>query len=230
MCPLCSPLKMITKVAILSAIPVRYCWSTVKKSFVGLNGSCGQTTPGQSWFRIGQRGRSRHFLLPGFPVTRLVHLDANRFGALAEAVQTLLRCCNALFQTDFPCSMDWHGAPSGYGTDRHWQLHAHFYPPLLRSATVKKYMVGFEMLAEGQRDIIPELCLPAVFQRRRSHRTPRRRPQSRVALDSAGLASRAWPPGKDLGLRRRLSDAGRHLHPRLCSRCRSDRRPYRNQT
>ncbi len=38
----------------------------------------------------------------------------------------------------------------------HWQLHAHFYPPLLRSATVKKFMVGFEMLAEAQRDITPE--------------------------------------------------------------------------
>jgi UDPglucose--hexose-1-phosphate uridylyltransferase len=54
--------------------------------------------------------------------------------------------------------MGWHGAP--YGVDASevtgWQLHAHFYPPLLRSATVKKFMVGYEMLAEAQRDITAE--------------------------------------------------------------------------
>jgi UDPglucose--hexose-1-phosphate uridylyltransferase len=61
--------------------------------------------------------------------------------------------------------MGWHGAPfSASGTQgsleepgkTHWQLHAHFYPPLLRSATVKKFMVGFEMLAEAQRDLTAE--------------------------------------------------------------------------
>jgi UDPglucose--hexose-1-phosphate uridylyltransferase len=52
--------------------------------------------------------------------------------------------------------MGWHGAPAGESDQRHWQLHAHFYPPLLRSATVKKFMVGYEMLAEAQRDITPE--------------------------------------------------------------------------
>jgi UDPglucose--hexose-1-phosphate uridylyltransferase len=63
--------------------------------------------------------------------------------------------------------MGWHGAPYGaYGGEAahaaaaddsaHWQLHAHFYPPLLRSATVRKFMVGYEMLAEPQRDLTPE--------------------------------------------------------------------------
>jgi UDPglucose--hexose-1-phosphate uridylyltransferase len=52
--------------------------------------------------------------------------------------------------------MGWHGAPNGSGEQEHWQLHAHFYPPLLRSATVKKFMVGYEMLAEAQRDLTPE--------------------------------------------------------------------------
>ena len=61
-----------------------------------------------------------------------------------------------LFETSFPYSMGWHGAPcDAEGTD-HWQLHAHFYPPLLRSATVKKFMVGFEMMAMPQRDITAE--------------------------------------------------------------------------
>jgi UDPglucose--hexose-1-phosphate uridylyltransferase len=55
--------------------------------------------------------------------------------------------------------MGWHGAPFQpfhQGDINHWQLHAHFYPPLLRSATVKKFMVGYEMLAEPQRDLTPE--------------------------------------------------------------------------
>jgi UDPglucose--hexose-1-phosphate uridylyltransferase len=43
-----------------------------------------------------------------------------------------------------------------HGDYRHWQLHAHFYPPLLRSASVRKFMVGYEMLAEAQRDLTPE--------------------------------------------------------------------------
>ena len=53
--------------------------------------------------------------------------------------------------------MGWHGAPFLVEKPKdHWVLHAHFYPPLLRSATVKKFMVGYEMLAEPQRDLTPE--------------------------------------------------------------------------
>jgi UDPglucose--hexose-1-phosphate uridylyltransferase len=53
--------------------------------------------------------------------------------------------------------MGWHGAPLiGDDDPSHWQLHAHYYPPLLRSATVKKFMVGYEMLGEPQRDITAE--------------------------------------------------------------------------
>lgn len=51
------------------------------------------------------------------------------------------------------------GAPTGTHLEedcRHWQLHAHYYPPLLRSATVRKFMVGYEMLAQAQRDLTPE--------------------------------------------------------------------------
>jgi len=63
---------------------------------------------------------------------------------------------NKLFEVSFPYSPGWHGAPTEGGDYRHWQLHAHFYPPLLRSATVKKFMVGYEMLGEAQRDLTPE--------------------------------------------------------------------------
>jgi UDPglucose--hexose-1-phosphate uridylyltransferase len=52
--------------------------------------------------------------------------------------------------------MGWHGAPFDGANKQSWRLHAHYYPPLLRSATVKKFMVGYEMLAEPQRDLTPE--------------------------------------------------------------------------
>ncbi len=52
--------------------------------------------------------------------------------------------------------MGFHFAPFNGKENAHWQLHAHFYPPLLRSATVRKFMVGYEMMAESQRDLTPE--------------------------------------------------------------------------
>ncbi len=52
--------------------------------------------------------------------------------------------------------MGFHGAPSDSEEHPEWQLHAHFYPPLLRSATIRKFMVGFELLGSPQRDITPE--------------------------------------------------------------------------
>jgi UDPglucose--hexose-1-phosphate uridylyltransferase len=82
---------------------------------------------------------------------------AERAG-LVSILQGLLIRYDNLFATSFPYSMGWHGAPYGAssGDEAHWQLHAHFYPPLLRSATVKKFMVGYEMLAEAQRDLTAE--------------------------------------------------------------------------
>jgi len=74
---------------------------------------------------------------------------------LAEATAILTRCYDALFNCSFPYSMGWHNAPGGTACP-HWRLHAHYFPPLLRSATVKKHMVGYEMLAEPQRDLSAE--------------------------------------------------------------------------
>lgn len=95
-------------------------------------------------------------LLPRFVVRRLSDLDGEGRRSLAAILGELTRRYDALFECPFPYSMGWHGAP--FGTDQigHWQLHAHFYPPLLRSATVRKFMVGYEMLAEAQRDLTPE--------------------------------------------------------------------------
>jgi UDPglucose--hexose-1-phosphate uridylyltransferase len=61
-----------------------------------------------------------------------------------------------LFETSFPYSSGIHQAPTDGKSHPEWQFHMHFYPPLLRSATVKKFMVGYEMLGESQRDITPE--------------------------------------------------------------------------
>ena len=80
--------------------------------------------------------------------------DAERDG-LADILRRLTRCYDNLFQVSFPYSMGFHCAPVG-GDYPEWHYHAHFYPPLLRSATVKKFMVGFEMLGSPQRDITPE--------------------------------------------------------------------------
>lgn len=96
-------------------------------------------------------------LLPKRPVMRLPDLEDHERDALADILKRHLIKYDNLFEVSFPYSMGWHGAPFGGGGDyAHWQLHAHFYPPLLRSATVRKFMVGYEMLGEAQRDITPE--------------------------------------------------------------------------
>ena len=95
-------------------------------------------------------------LLPRFAVARMPDLDADARAALADIVQALTVRYDNLFATSFPYSMGWHGAPFDPRPTDGWQLHAHFYPPLLRSASIRKFMVGFEMLAEAQRDLTPE--------------------------------------------------------------------------
>lgn len=91
------------------------------------------------------------------PVARLEDLSTPARLALGAILSRLLRRYDGLFGCDFPYSMGWHGAPHGLGAETvHWRLHAHFLPPLLRSSSVRKHMVGFELLAETQRDLTPE--------------------------------------------------------------------------
>ncbi len=78
--------------------------------------------------------------------------------ALADILRRLTVRYDNCFQTAFPYSMGWHQAPTDGASHEEWHLHAHFYPPLLRSASVKKFMVGFEMLGNPQRDITPEMA------------------------------------------------------------------------
>ena len=95
-------------------------------------------------------------LLPHRHILRLPDLDNDERDGLADILKSLLIRYDNLFETSFPYSMGWHGAPFFGNDENHWQLHAHFYPPLLRSATVKKFMVGYEMLGEAQRDLTAE--------------------------------------------------------------------------
>lgn len=95
-------------------------------------------------------------VLPKRHVLRITDLTEGERDRLADILKRLCTRYDNLFETEFPYTMGWHGAPTRAGKYDHWQLHCHFYPPLLRSATVRKFMVGYELLAEAQRDLTPE--------------------------------------------------------------------------
>ncbi|MCB1644988.1 MAG: UDP-glucose--hexose-1-phosphate uridylyltransferase [Pseudomonadales bacterium] len=95
-------------------------------------------------------------LMPKIHKRHMGELDQHEMTTLAHILKRLLTRYDNLFQTSFPYSMGWHQSPGLQPDNAHWQLHAHFYPPLLRSASVRKFMVGYEMVAESQRDITPE--------------------------------------------------------------------------
>ena len=96
-------------------------------------------------------------LMPRRSVARLPDLAPTDRADLAGILRRILVRYDNLFEVPFPYSMGWHGAPFGRDSSG-WQLHAHFYPPLLRSAEVRKFLVGYEMLAEPQRDLTAEMA------------------------------------------------------------------------
>ncbi|TCS42094.1 UDP-glucose--hexose-1-phosphate uridylyltransferase [Reinekea marinisedimentorum] len=108
-------------------------------------------------------------LLPKFACRHFHELNADRKTSLAKAIKELTIRYDNLFETSFPYSMGWHGAPTSEIKNAAWQLHAHFFPPLLRSATVKKFMVGYEMMAESQRDLTPEQAAEKLQQVSNKH-------------------------------------------------------------
>ena len=96
-------------------------------------------------------------LLPRRHIDHLDGLTEAEQVDLARILKSLLGAYDRLFATACPYTMGWHGTP-GAGPAPDWQLHAHIYPPLLRSATIRKHMVGYEMLSEAQRDLTPEVA------------------------------------------------------------------------
>jgi UDPglucose--hexose-1-phosphate uridylyltransferase len=95
-------------------------------------------------------------LLPRRPVPDLLALEEAERDDLAKAMREIARRYDALFRAPFPYSSGLHQAPTDGAPHPEWHLHVHYYPPLLRSATVRKFMVGYEMLGETQRDLTPE--------------------------------------------------------------------------
>lgn len=95
-------------------------------------------------------------LLSNRHVASLMDLSPAEVNGLADILKQVTTRFDNLFEVSFPYSMGFHQAPTNDETWDGWHLHAHYYPPLLRSATVRKFMVGFEMLAMPQRDLTPE--------------------------------------------------------------------------
>jgi UDPglucose--hexose-1-phosphate uridylyltransferase len=90
------------------------------------------------------------------PLQNIPQLSDDERTGYANIMKRLTAKYDNLFEISFPYSAGLHQAPVNDGDHPEWHFHMHFYPPLLRSATVKKFMVGYEMLANPQRDITPE--------------------------------------------------------------------------
>jgi UDPglucose--hexose-1-phosphate uridylyltransferase len=95
-------------------------------------------------------------LMPRRRVPDLPALTSHERDAAADIMRRLCARYDNLFQTSFPYSMGWHGRPTDGDEHPYWRLHAVYFPPLLRSATIRKFLVGFEMTGEPQRDLTAE--------------------------------------------------------------------------
>lgn len=89
-------------------------------------------------------------------VENMTNFISTEAGSLSEMLQRVTSTYDKVFGVPFPYSMGFHQSPTDGKEHPEWHFHAHFYPPLLRSATIRKFMVGFEMLGSPQRDITPE--------------------------------------------------------------------------
>ncbi len=95
-------------------------------------------------------------VLPRRQIAAFDELLPDEEETLAKLLQSIVAVYDRVFDVPFPYSMGWHPRPSRSQASAGWTLHAHFFPPLLRSATVRKFQVGFEMLGMPQRDLTPE--------------------------------------------------------------------------
>ena len=97
-------------------------------------------------------------IIPKRQMANIASLNATEREDFAQQLKTLTQKYDALFNCSFPYSSGIHQAPTNGNNYEEWHCHMSFYPPLLRSATVKKFMVGYEMFAMAQRDITPEMA------------------------------------------------------------------------
>ncbi|MBD1420726.1 UDP-glucose--hexose-1-phosphate uridylyltransferase [Sphingobacterium chuzhouense] len=103
------------------------------------------------------------------PVSSILEFTEDEKEDFARTLQELTIRYDNIFKTSFPYSAGMHQSPVNMGEHPEWHWHMHFYPPLLRSATVKKFMVGYEMLATPQRDITPEQAANTLKQQSTIH-------------------------------------------------------------
>jgi len=108
-------------------------------------------------------------LLPKKTIHRISDLNEMQISSLAAILKIHLIKYDNLFNISFPYTMGWHNSPTNQENHHHWLMHAHFYPPLLRSATIKKFMVGYELLSEAQRDITPEAAAQTLREQPDTH-------------------------------------------------------------
>ena len=108
-------------------------------------------------------------LLPRFAVAHLNAVPAAARDTLATILGEFLHAYDRLFNTPFPYSMGFHGRPTDGKEHPSWRLHAVYYPPLLRSATVRKFLVGFELTAEPQRDLTAEDAAARLREQSETH-------------------------------------------------------------
>lgn len=144
-----------------------------QRDYRKVNGSCLLCDYLQLEARQGERlvMQNEHFLalvpfwaiwpfeamvLPRRHMAGMDQFTAAEATALAGILHRLTQAYDRLFNTSFPYSMGFHQGPTDDAGHEEWHLHAHFFPPLLRSATVRKFMVGYELLGSPQRDITPE--------------------------------------------------------------------------
>ncbi|HEY4613194.1 MAG TPA: galactose-1-phosphate uridylyltransferase, partial [Bacteroidota bacterium] len=92
----------------------------------------------------------------------ILHFTDEERKGFAETLSIVTIKYDNLFKTSFPYSAGLHQAPTDGKKYPEWHFHMHFYPPLLRSASIRKFMVGYEMLAEPQRDVTPEWSARAL--------------------------------------------------------------------
>lgn len=103
-------------------------------------------------------------ILPRVHLESIDRFSSDQVEGFADAYWKLTQTYDQVFNCEFPYTAGIHQAPATAGDHSAWQLHMHFYPPLLRSATVKKFMVGYEMLAAPQRDITAEAAADTLRQ------------------------------------------------------------------
>lgn len=97
-------------------------------------------------------------LLPKNHAPHIANMEEKESLAFAEILKRVTTIYDNVFETSFPYSAGIHQAPTNQNDQQHWHWHMHFYPPLIRSASIKKFMVGYEMMGNPQRDFTPEMA------------------------------------------------------------------------